>query len=421
MRAFSFSCRGASHIKKGMVCQDFSVSEQNEHYLMAAVSDGHGSEDYFRSDRGSRFAAEAFAECVREAFTPISADDPETEDEGGYLENKSRNFAEAYAGCITPKQKDEQLRWFMRSIVSRWNAKVEEDIASEPFSEEEMTGISERARGYYEHGEKLQNAYGATLIGIVMTDGFWFGVHIGDGKCIAFDRDGKGCEPIPWDEQCFLNITTSICDSNALAECRSYPNDSDEDDPFADGRLPAAIFIGSDGIDDCFANDTRLHNFYRVILTSFASEDEDTALKELEEYLPSLSAQGSGDDMSVAGIIDIDYIREHPELFERIKIPYLRIMRMGDLGAPEKDDSYIQKKELEAAPGIIPLTYTGLGGFGKGIQEIEVLSAETDLVRVSIGGKEYEITPEQPAELTDRMLTLHGFEYDTLTVQMFMK
>ena len=67
-QSFHFTSIGASHIKKGTVCQDFSASVETEKYKLAVVSDGHGGADYFRSDRGSRFAAEAFCACVREAF-----------------------------------------------------------------------------------------------------------------------------------------------------------------------------------------------------------------------------------------------------------------------------------------------------------------------------------------------------------------
>lgn len=122
----------------------------------------------------------------------------------------------------TERQLDKQLDWFMQSIVARWNFKVDENITAEPFTEAELEGVSDRARARYEKGEKQQSAYGATLIGIVVTKSFWFGVHIGDGKCVAFDREGSPSEPIPWDEQCFLNVTTSICDSNALAEFRHF-------------------------------------------------------------------------------------------------------------------------------------------------------------------------------------------------------
>lgn len=134
------------------------------------------------------------------------------------------------------------MLWFIRSVIARWNALAEEDAAAEPFRREELAAVSDKARAYYEKGEKIQSAYGATLIGVVAAEDFWFGVQIGDGKCVVFGRDGEECEPIPWDDKCFLNITTSICDFNAGSEFRYYF-----------GReMPAAVFAGSDGIDDSF-------------------------------------------------------------------------------------------------------------------------------------------------------------------------
>lgn len=266
-QSFHFTSIGASHIKKGTVCQDFSASVETEKYKLAVVSDGHGGADYFRSDRGSRFAAEAFCACVREAFYGAESGEAKnqnaeqdvyggSEAESGenayaaendeasaqnqpFLQNRAKNFADALNACKTEKQTEEQMLWFIRSVIARWNALAEEDAAAEPFRREELAAVSDKARAYYEKGEKIQSAYGATLIGVVAAEDFWFGVQIGDGKCVVFGRDGEECEPIPWDDKCFLNITTSICDFNAGSEFRYYF-----------GReMPAAVFAGSDDED----------------------------------------------------------------------------------------------------------------------------------------------------------------------------
>ena len=297
-RSFDFRSIGASHIKKGTVCQDFSGSVETDSYKLAVISDGHGGEDYFRSDRGSRFAVEAFCRCVEDAFAVSSPSDEELSD-GSFLQNKAKNFSDALNACKTDKQIEEQMRWFMRSIVTRWNILVDEDLADDPFKAEEMAEVCDKTKARYEKGERVQSAYGAPLIGAVVTEDFWFGVHIGDGKCIAFDMSGIDTEPIPWDEQCFLNVTTSICDANASSEMRY----------FFSRELPAAVFVGSDGIGDSFKNERHLHNFYRVVLSSFATETEEKAMQGLADYLPNLSAQGSADDMSVGCIINIEHIK----------------------------------------------------------------------------------------------------------------
>lgn len=302
-RAFHFESIGASHLKKGTVCQDCSASVEAEDYRLAVICDGHGGEDYFRSDRGSRMAVQAFCECAQKAFST----EPKKwlRRKAARLKNKARNFADALNACTTQKEIDEQLLWFARSVVSRWNLLVEEDVAQDPFREEELSAVSDKAKAGYEAGENVPKAYGTTVLGVVLTRNFWFGIHIGDGKCVTFDHEGNAAEPIPWDEKCFLNITTSICDGQALQETRC----------FFSRQRPTAIFVASDGIDDSFAGETQLHNFYRLILTSFASEETEQAQRELAEYLPILSKQGSGDDMSIGMILQLEHLRAHPELF----------------------------------------------------------------------------------------------------------
>lgn len=409
-RSFHFTSIGASHIKKGTVCQDYSMSIEAEDYTLAVVSDGHGGEDYFRSDRGSRFAAEAFCRCVENAFAS-SAEEPQENSTETFLKNKAKNFADALNACKTDKQIGEQMRWFIRSVVTNWNILVDEDIAANPFTDEEMQAVSHKAKARYTKGEKVQSAYGATLIGVVVTKDFWFGIHIGDGKCVVFDKAGADSEPIPWDEQCFLNITTSICDSNAGSEFRY----------FFSRELPAAVFAGSDGIDDSFTNERHLHNFYRVVMTSFAEETEEKAAEALADYLPTLSTQGSADDMSVGCILDIEHIKNNAALYERKKEPYLKIYRAGNLGAPSVSDDYIQKKEIEANEGAVHLDMIGCCGFQKGIMELEILSVEDSTVTISANGKQYKLTPEERIEIVDSDLSDGIGQYDTLIIQCIMK
>ena len=409
-RSFNFRSIGASHIKKGTVCQDFSGSVETDTYKLAVISDGHGGEDYFRSDRGSRFAVEAFCKCVEDAFAISSPSDKE-QSEGSFLQNKAKNFADALNACKTDKQIEEQMRWFMRSIVTRWNILVEDDLGADPIKEEEMSEVSEKSKARYEKGEKVQSAYGATLIGAVVTEDFWFGVHIGDGKCIAFDMDGIDTEPIPWDEQCFLNVTTSICDANASSEMRY----------FFSRELPAAVFVGSDGIDDSFKNERHLHNFYHVVLSSFATETEEKATQGLADYLPKLSAQGSADDMSVGCIINIEHIKNNSVLYEKKKEPYLKIVRTGNLGSKALSDDYSQKKEIEAVEGIVRLDMLGCSGFRKGVMRLEVKSVEDSSVTFAADGTEYTVTPDTLAEITEQEAGNGIAEYDRLIIQCFLK
>ena len=133
-----------------------------------------------------------------------------------------------------------------------------------------------------------------------MNEDYWFAIHIGDGKCVAINHAGEFKQPIPWDPKCFLNATTSICDSDAIDNFRHFYSD----------KLPAAVFVGSDGIDDCFNNNEQLYNLYKTVLYSFATTDFKEACEGLADYLPRLSAKGSGDDVSIAALLDMDSISE---------------------------------------------------------------------------------------------------------------
>ena len=283
-RAFHLTVIGASHIKNGMVCQDCSQSCEKTECRLVVVCDGHGGADYFRSDRGSKLAAVAFMDCM-----------------------ENPDLIAALSAAAAEKQRQSRMEQLIKSIIARWNSLVEQDMRQHPFDEDELSGVSEKARRRYEAGERLQAAYGTTLIGAVLAENFWLGLQIGDGKCVAVSETGEFTQPIPWDEECFLNVTTSLCDENAAKEFR-----------FCFSRtLPAAVFIGSDGIDDCFAGDERLYDFYRVTLKSFAETDEETAIAQLNEYLPTLSEKGSGDDMSVGILVNTDLVCKSESVYRK--------------------------------------------------------------------------------------------------------
>lgn len=283
-RAFHLTVIGASHIKSGTVCQDCSQSCEKTECRLVVVCDGHGGADYFRSDRGSKLAAVAFMDCM-----------------------ENPDLIAALSAAAAEKQRQSRMEQLIKSIIARWNSLVEQDMRQHPFDEDELSGVSEKARRRYEAGERLQAAYGTTLIGAVLAENFWLGLQIGDGKCVAVSETGEFTQPIPWDEECFLNVTTSLCDENAAKEFR-----------FCFSRtLPAAVFIGSDGIDDCFAGDERLYDFYRVTLKSFAETDEETAIAQLKEYLPTLSEKGSGDDMSVGILVNTDLVCKSESVYRK--------------------------------------------------------------------------------------------------------
>lgn len=274
-KAFHISVQGASHIKKNKECQDASSSYQDDKCAIAVVCDGHGGDDYVRSAIGSAFGCAVAEKNIKNFILGV---------------DKNTFFSDP----------EKQLKNLEASIINGWNESISLYHSNNPFTAKELSVVSEKARKKYVEDGRIESAYGTTMIAVVMTAEYWFGIHIGDGKCVAVNPKGEFKQPIPWDPKCFLNATTSICDSDAIERFRHFYSE----------KLPAAVFVGSDGIDDCFSNNEQLHNLYKTVLYSFATSDYKEACEGLADYLPRLSAKGSGDDVSVAAILDLDLIPE---------------------------------------------------------------------------------------------------------------
>lgn len=317
VRAFNITAQGANHIKKNKICQDSSKSYDYDERVFAIVCDGHGGDDYVRSDIGSSEAASIAGSCIGEFIDTVLK-----KYDIGYLQ---RHY-------------EEILRVLSSSIISKWRSAVEGHCRSNPFTEEEMAKISDRARIKYSKGN-IASAYGTTLIAVAFTEEYWFGIKIGDGKCVALSKDGEYYMPIPDDGICFLNSTTSICDKNAIDNFR-YAFSTEK---------PAAVFVGTDGIDDCFNKDEQLFNLYRTILYSFATSNFDQAVIELSDYLPRLSAKGSGDDVSIAAIIDFDVIGNMSEIRNLANKVDNNVEGKDNVAQEEKKSAVIEEKMRNTA------------------------------------------------------------------------
>ena len=308
-KSFNLSAQGASHIKKNKECQDASVSYFDEKMAVAIVCDGHGGDDYMRSAAGSLLASAVAKKNIVNFLNTIT---------------KEQFFANP----------EKNLKNLEASIINGWNESIKIHFSQTPFTEVELNGVSEKARKKYEEG-RIESAYGTTLIAVAMTNEFWFGIHIGDGKCVAVNPEGKFVQPIPWDSKCFLNATTSMCDSDALDRFRHFYSE----------KLPVAVFVGSDGIDDCFKNNEQLHSFYKTILYSFGTSDFEVAKEELKDYLPRLSAKGSGDDVSIAAMFDFDLVPEMDVVkdFDREK----EKARVEENARKEAEKNEAERKRIE--------------------------------------------------------------------------
>lgn len=308
-KAFHMSERGESHLHDGRVCQDSSSSFSDECGTVAVVSDGHGGCDYVRSQIGSAMACEAAVKNIRRLFENISP--------------------EAFLA-----EPDMMLIQLEAAIINDWNESVRSHYEANPFTEEELDCVSEKAGASYRSGHRIERAYGATLIAAAVTRDYWFGIQIGDGKCAAFDEAGICTQPIPWDEKCFLNKTTSICGSDALRDFRHFYSE----------KIPTAVFMGSDGIDDSFKNEEDMYDFYKTILYAFSISDYTQAVDELKAYLPRLSKEGSADDVSIAAWMDMDALKS---VVDKIKAEGEEAEEPEENKKTEEEKETIEKEKSE--------------------------------------------------------------------------
>ena len=290
LRHYHYSCQGESHKVSDKVCQDFSLSSISKKGLaIAIVCDGHGGDRYFRSDIGAKYASE----ITKNSITT-------------FVENIEKNLFVGKSftaeGCADQDSSnrssaiDRAFRQLFSSIIYQWNTKITLHAAITPISEWEKAHVDAKYLEALSTGISLEKIYGCTLMAYAQTPDYWFAFHLGDGKCVSFHDDPLWQEPIPWDDRCFLNKTTSLCDSGAIDEFRYCYQ--------GDGSYPIAVFLASDGLDDSFGEITNQVNFYIQVLKMLVTDGKKATEESIKETLPQLSKIGSKDDMSIAFIYD---------------------------------------------------------------------------------------------------------------------
>jgi serine/threonine protein phosphatase PrpC len=294
-KSFAVTVTGISHIKHDKGCEDSSFKHEDAGLSIAVVADGHGDDNCFRSAKGSQLAVACAVKGIQE-----------------FVKFHESNFSSGFPWKknIPPTQDDfeKAIRDLVKHIIALWQVKVEEDYTVIPFTVEELEKADIKHRKKYEtDGNTRNKAYGTTLITATITPYYWFGIHIGDGRLTALYSDGTFDQPVPWDEKCFLNMVTSICDDDAYIRARCYFSYHNEKAP------PVAVFLCSDGIDDNYPvdeNEKHLFKLYRTIATTFVEDGFDSTCKQLNDLANSFATKGKGDDTSIAGIVDMEAMKK---------------------------------------------------------------------------------------------------------------
>lgn len=299
--AFHKSVQGSNHIAWGRPCEDAAGSYANpeKHYYVAAVSDGHGADECYRADKGSKIAVEIAMKNLQELAEKMTRT-PEQE----------ARFYQDILGSARYQQMT--MRHLTDVIHAEWVDRVREDLQTNAPTEEELAPLLEKKKRNYAQSDRPEQIYGCTLMAALWMQKCLLLIHQGDGRCDVFYTDGTVNQPIPWDSRCVGTQTTSLCDDDAEPSFRSCVIDFQK-------KPVMACYLGCDGVEDAYRdseeNMAGVHTFYKGLTYEVAHRTPEQLDAYLAEMLPRFSCaglynmSGSGDDVSVAAIVDTDAIR----------------------------------------------------------------------------------------------------------------
>ncbi len=219
-------------------------------FVALAVSDGHGSARYDRSDRGSAIAV--------------------------WLALQVAAVAASRMADITLNRKDWLEVEVPRRLVAQWRRFVLEDAGDQ--SDGDMTDDTIRR-------------YGATILGCVVTAdaaAFW---QLGDGEMTIVGANGKVERPLPEIEKMFGTETRSLCLPDAVGDCRvsaRFDHDLDE----------AEIVLATDGLPNSYPTDDDYDEFLLGALERRSGLGP-SFRNSLIRWMGRASSH-SGDDVSIA-------------------------------------------------------------------------------------------------------------------------
>ena len=133
-------------------------------------------------------------------------------------------------------------------------------------------------------------------------------------------------------------------------------------------ECPIATLMGTDGIDDSYANTEEMYVLYRSILAIFAEHGRETGEAEIKAFLPGLSRKGSGDDVSIAGIVSatlsmtfIEVLKAQCE-YSNAKAQREQAVREVTLAAEKKEYILAALEKAISAKGHAHSQRSGSGG-----------------------------------------------------------
>jgi hypothetical protein len=261
------SARGSLHTRSGVPLQDAAgwwpgprpgrPGAAPAPGVVVAVSDGVGSRDCFRSDRGARMAVAA-ACAVGTGFLTAP-----TEDGGAGL---------------------------MAGIVARWTASVRADLTAYPVRGEELTDTSVA----WDDADPAL-AYAATLLVAVATPDRLLLAQLGDGDLLVVDAAGDVTCPLPPDPSSVAGTTATLMQPDAAAVSRTRLLD------LANEPVDL-VLLATDGYGNAFADPDWTGRVGRDVRDQLRADGTTSVRGRIGDWVTDAATVG-GDDASLALLV----------------------------------------------------------------------------------------------------------------------
>ncbi len=268
----AISVRGVSHITSGKPVQDYSLAVKGDGFSIAVVCDGHGADKHFRSEIGSRIAAEV----TKEAFVQF------------FALNKNWN--------ALSQDTERKLDRLKLAVIANWQEQIEKYTVENPFTEEEIkkASVSFASRKHYD----VSQPYGTTILAAMVASDYYVVMMIGDGAIARINADFTSAMVDFPGKHVFDDQPHSATDS--LCATDSYRNIF-----FAHGQLEenevVAFALCSDGMSEAFVSDSTLLSKFNNYLNYYAEEGLEKATEAITAQLNQLSQLSAmKDDISLA-------------------------------------------------------------------------------------------------------------------------
>src|SRR5579863_2170676 len=282
------SVKGASHERSGLPNQDaIHWSQPSDSFpLVLAISDGHGSAKYFRSDKGAKLAVNAAIATMPQ-------------------------FQEKLANIYTSLTMElshlmEELKEHLtKSIVHTWRDEVASHLRDEPFTAQEWERLENKegpsARQGIEDNPVL--AYGATLLTVMITETSITYLQLGDGDILTVSEQGETSRVFQKHERHFANETTSLCSNNAWRDFQFHVQKISP-------ALPALILLSTDGYADSFSREEEFLKVGDDLFDMIRTDGLEKVASNLQGWLSEATQSGSGDDITLGILCRKDALPE---------------------------------------------------------------------------------------------------------------